>query len=271
MQSKKYLKIFLNLNLFFLFIFFSSCKTVGYDDVTTKNFKPEKGSVEADMWFLADRVEETLKNNHPLVIKDKIANDYVRGVFCKIEPDYCNKIRIYIVRIPQFNAGMFPNGMMLIHSSALLMLENEAQLASLMGHEFGHFFHRHGIKGYQQQESVKNLAAIFNVVAMLGSAYIAMNPYNYYNFDILNALEIGRLGVMMAQLTVYKYSLDMETQADMYGLNVLRKNGYHLDEAPKIWEKLIKAGKNPTKMLILSVLQEHTPHQHKNYKSKRRN
>ena len=98
------------------------------------------------MWFLADRVEETLKNNHPLVIKDKIANDYVKGVFCKIEPDYCNKIRIYIVRIPQFNAGMFPNGMMLIHSSALLMLENEAQLASLMGHEFGHFFHRHGIK-----------------------------------------------------------------------------------------------------------------------------
>ena len=47
------------------------------------------------MWFLADRVEETLKNKI-LVIKDKIANDYVKGVFCKIEPDYCNKIRIYI-------------------------------------------------------------------------------------------------------------------------------------------------------------------------------
>ena len=58
---------------------------------------------------------------------------------------------------------------------------------------------------------MKNLAAIFNVVAMLGSAYIAMNPYNYYNFDILNALEIGRLGVMMAQLTVYKYSRDGNT------------------------------------------------------------
>ena len=47
----------------------------------------------------------------------------------------------------------------------------------------------------------------------------------------------------MAQLTVYKYSRDMETQADMYGLNVLRKNGYHLDEAPKNLGKINKSWK----------------------------
>ena len=58
MQSKKYLKIFLNLNLFFFYLFFFHHVKLLVDDVTTKNFKPEKGSVEADMWFLADRVEE---------------------------------------------------------------------------------------------------------------------------------------------------------------------------------------------------------------------
>jgi predicted Zn-dependent protease len=53
---------------------------------------------------------------------------------------------------------------------------------------------------------------------------------------------------MLAQLSNFKYSRDDETEADMYGLEVLKKHGYHLDEAPKLWEKLIKmfkkAGKN---------------------------
>ena len=248
MQLKKYSRIFRNLNLLILFSFLVSCKTVGYNEVVTKDFSPVKGSTEADLWFLTDKIEETLKNNHPLVIKDKSVNDYVKKVFCKIEPDYCNKIRIYIVRNPIFNASMYPNGMMLLRSGTLLMLENEAQLASLLGHEFGHYYYRHSIKGYQRQEVVNNMSAVFNVAVMLGGAYINANPYSYYNFDIINALEIGRLGIMLAQLSNFKYSRDDETEADMYGVEVLKKYGYHLDEAPKMWEKLIKvykkAGKN---------------------------
>lgn len=240
MLLKRYLKIFLNLKFLFLLIFNTSCKTVGYDEVTTKDFIPEKGSVESDLWFLAEKVEETLKNNHPLVIKDKSVNDYVKGVFCKIEPEYCDKIRIYLVRNPLFNAGMYPNGLMMINSGALLVMENEAQLASLLGHEFGHYYYRHSIKNYQKGEVLSNLVAVFNVAAMLGSAYITMNPYSYYNFDIINAMEIGRLGIMLAQLSYFKYSRDNETQADIYGLKALKKYGYHLDEAPKIWEKIIK-------------------------------
>lgn len=247
MQLKKFSRIFLNLNILIFFSFLISCKTVGYNEVVTKDFSPEKGTTEADMWFLADKVEETLKNNHPLVIKDKAVNSYVKNVFCKLEPDYCDKIRIYIIRNPLFNAGMYSNGLMIINSNALLVMENEAQLASILGHEFAHYYFRHGIKRQQQGEIVSNLTAVFNIAAMLGGAYINANPYSYYNFDIINALEIGKLGVMLAQLSYYKYSRDNETEADIYGLAVLKKNGYHLDEATKVWEKIIQMGKKNNK------------------------
>ena len=82
------------------------------------------------------------RETSPYTIKDKELNDYVKKVFCKLQPDYCQKIRIYITRIPAFNATMAGNGLMEIWSGALLHLENEAQLAAVIGHEFGHYFFR---------------------------------------------------------------------------------------------------------------------------------
>ncbi len=236
-QLKKFLKIYLILNFILLL---QSCGNVSEKDIVpSAEFIPEKGTLEDDLWFWSERAEETIKD-HPILIKDKKINEYVKKVFCKIEPDYCSKIRIYITRLPTFNASMFPNGMMLIHTGALIVLENEAQLASLLGHEFGHFYHRHSIKRAQRQEAINNAYAIFNNIAMIGLEYIRANPYSYYNYDIVNVLSVGELGLMLAQLSMFQYSRDNETEADMYGLDVLKNCGYQLNEAPKKWEKLIK-------------------------------
>jgi predicted Zn-dependent protease len=42
-----------------------------------------------------------------------------------------------------FNAFAMPNGIVVVHSGALELLENEAQLAAVLGHEIAHATHDH--------------------------------------------------------------------------------------------------------------------------------
>jgi len=42
-----------------------------------------------------------------------------------------------VVRTPQFNASMAPNGMMEVWTGLLLRCSDEAQLAAILGHEMG--------------------------------------------------------------------------------------------------------------------------------------
>src|SRR5205823_5790053 len=44
-------------------------------------------------------------------------------------------------------ALVLPNGTILVSTSYLAVLENEAQLAGLLGHELGHFIGRHALVG----------------------------------------------------------------------------------------------------------------------------
>ena len=51
-----------------------------------------------------------------------------------------------LVRTPYFNASMAPNGMMQVWSGLLLRVDNEAQLAAVLGHEIGHYLARHSVE-----------------------------------------------------------------------------------------------------------------------------
>ena len=94
MQLKKYLKNFRKLNLLIILFFLASCRTVDDDAVTSVDFEPEVGSTESNLWMEFDIMEEKTKTS-PYTIKDKELNDYVKKVFCKLQPDYCQKIRMF--------------------------------------------------------------------------------------------------------------------------------------------------------------------------------
>ena len=72
-------------------------------------------------------------------VRDPVLNAYVRKVLCRTIGDaHCAPIRLYIIRTSQFNASMAPNGMMQVWTGLLLRMDNEAQLATVLGHEMGH-------------------------------------------------------------------------------------------------------------------------------------
>ena len=72
-------------------------------------------------------------------MRDIALQGYVRSVTQRLIGPQISDLRIYLVRDPDFNASMFPNGMMLVHTGLLARTRSEAQLAAVLGHECGHY------------------------------------------------------------------------------------------------------------------------------------
>lgn len=93
--------------------------------------QPESHTAEAGLWMLMNHTEEDIKSAGNLV-RDEGLNRYIRGITCKLAGPYCSDIRVYLLRVPEFNAMLAPNGIMVIWTGTLLRITNEAQLAAVM-------------------------------------------------------------------------------------------------------------------------------------------
>jgi predicted Zn-dependent protease len=123
-------------------------------------------------------------------------------------------MEVAILKSAELNAFALPNGRIFINQGLLARFDNEAQLATLLGHEGTHFTHRHG---YQNQTSVKDNAA----------------------FGAVGGMIVPILPQLMAVTSIYGFSREMETEADVQGFARLKKAGYDVHEAPRVFEHLI--------------------------------
>jgi len=75
---------------------------------------------------------------------------YLNAVFAEIFPElnYPERPRIYLIKSPHYNAFMTGSGQMFIHVGLIAQMENEAELASVICHEFAHNMHRHSLQSY---------------------------------------------------------------------------------------------------------------------------
>src|SRR5205085_5684426 len=96
--------------------------------------RPAADSDEGGLWAMMDREELRIRRS-PLTLRDAGLQAYLRGLVERLVPAHAPDIRAYPVRMPLFNAMMAPNGMMIVWSGLLLRVENEAQLAAIVGHE----------------------------------------------------------------------------------------------------------------------------------------
>ncbi len=189
---------------------------------------------ERGMWQLFDRLEEDIANSN-LVVRDPELTAYVGGVMEQLLGEMAADFRVYIVRNPDFNASMAPNGMMLVHTGLLARIKNEAQLAAVLGHEAGHYFRRHSV---QRWRSMKTKTAIMSVIALgaaAGSGASGNASNNWY--DLANAINAGIM------LSIFKYSRSHEQEADAYGLRLLAESGYAPHQAAAVWGQLISERK----------------------------
>jgi predicted Zn-dependent protease len=184
-------------------------------------YRPTADSDEGGLWEIMDREESRLRQS-PFVVRDPAVNAYMRDIVCRLASDRCPDLRLYVIRTPQFNAMMAPNGMMQIWSGLLLRTANEAQLAAVIGHEFGHYRQRHTL------DRLRDVRAKSDVAAFLGLG--------------LSAAGLGIVG-NVAQLaliaSIFAYSRDQEREADDIGITLMAEAGFAPIEASRVWEQII--------------------------------
>jgi len=180
-------------------------------------YQPPPNSDEAGLWFESDQAEKVLRGS-PLLVRDPQLNAYVRSIVCKLEPERCDAIRIYILDVPYFQASMAPNGSMQVWTGLLLRARSEAQLAFVLGHEISHYTHRHTIDQWRRMRNTSGFLAFFNIATAPFTAGLAGL-----------AVTAAAIGSLMS------YSRDEEREADTAGLQLVIKAGYDPGEAGQIW------------------------------------
>lgn len=187
-------------------------------------YQPQ-GVDEIGAWREADEDERALANA-PEVIRDEALNGYVRGVLCAtVGRDRCAATRIYVLRVPVFNASMSPNGTMRVYSGLLLRVRNEAELGAILGHEFGHFERRHSLEHFKAQRTGTDLLSWAAVLASMAPGYQTRAGYNDMRWSVYGQL--------------YRYKRDQEREADLLGLGYLNAGMLRPQAAASVWRNVM--------------------------------
>ena len=189
-------------------------------------FKPTDQD-EQGLWHEMDRVEEEVAGSNLLITDPKITG-YLKNIIGTVGGPAAKDFRIYLAHIPEFNAMMFPTGFAVVFSGLLLRMRNEAQLAGVIAHESGHFLRRHEIRSWRD---MKRKSDIFSIAAM--AAGVGGAGAGVYLGDYVQLAELGTV------LSLFKYSRDMEAEADAMGIKNMAAVGYDPMEMSNIWQQMI--------------------------------
>ncbi len=125
------------------------------------------------------------------------------------------------------NAFALPGGQVFITAALYSKLENEDQLAGVLGHEIGHVIERHSAERMAKQELTQGITG-----AAVMAAYDPSNPATQ------NTAQVAQ---MIGGLITMKYGRDQELESDDWGVRLMIEAGYKPEEMIGVMEILKQA------------------------------
>jgi predicted Zn-dependent protease len=173
---------------------------------------------------------------------------YVQGIGKRLgavsdRPDLPYEFVVINDSVP--NAWAMPGGKIAFNRGLLYELNSEAELAAVMGHEIVHAAARHGAKSMER--------GIFMQGAMIAVGIGTANT-DYANLAV-GASQLG------AQLIGSKYGRDAEREADLYGMQYMKKAGYDPAAAVTLQETFVRLSKDRRSDFITGLFASHPPSQ----------
>ena len=101
-----------------------------------------------------------------LLFKDPELNAYLQEVTDRLFPDMKGKLHVRAIRDPNFNAFAVATGGVYFNTGTLLRLDDESQLASVLGHEGTHYTGDHMYRSVHAAKS----ASVITLLAELTAA-----------------------------------------------------------------------------------------------------
>jgi predicted Zn-dependent protease len=197
----------------------ASCATTSLPPIGTGDRPFVSEEDEQRWWNRAEETEQKLDESG-YRYEDAELEAYLTSVAVRMLP-LASKAqgftcRVKILKSPFLNASALPHGVIYVHTGLLARMENEAHLATVLGHELTHAVHRHAIRQFRHVQ---------NVTAVVATVSAGLGGYSV-------------LGPLWGLVAVTGYSKDLEREADEEGLKWLVRAGYDPRKAPEVFELL---------------------------------
>ena len=168
--------------------------------------------------------DEELQQYVDEVAQEVLAESHIR------RPETPQKFRetefhFRVLDSPVINAFALPGGYVYVTRGLLAHLNNEAQLAVVLGHEIGHVEARHASQQAGRQKLTQGLLI---GGAVLGQATLGGNV----------GRQVLNIGGTAAQLLSLSYSRDNERESDRLGVEYAVRAGYEAAEGAEFFESL---------------------------------
>lgn len=154
------------------------------------------------------------------------------------EPDFAWKTSL--IRSDEINAWCLPGGYIGFYSGILPVLESEAGMSFVMGHEVGHAIAHHGAERMSEQLGLAGALSLIDL-ALSGSGKLSKGQHE----AVMAAIGLGaQYGISMP------FSRAQEKEADIIGVMLMAEAGYPPKESIAIWDRMEQAtGKGPPAFL----------------------
>ena len=137
------------------------------------------------------------------------------------------KWEFVLIDSKEMNAFCLPGGKVAFYTGILPVLENEAAMAVVMGHEIAHAVLRHGAQRMSQQIAAQGI--------LIGADQTVLKNNEH------RALWLGALGLGTQVGVMLPFSRSHETESDVEGLRYAAAAGYDPTEAARFWTRFAKA------------------------------
>lgn len=121
------------------------------------------------------------------------------------------------------NAFVLPGGHVGVTVGLLTLVENDDQLAAVIGHEAGHVVARHAAERVSQETTSK---------VLLGIASAAAGKSDFGKLLKDHGDDAARYGLLLP------FSRKQELEADKLGVDFMQRAGYRPREAVKLWRNM---------------------------------
>jgi metalloendopeptidase OMA1, mitochondrial len=141
--------------------------------------------------------------------------------------------KVTLIRKNVANAYCLPGGKIVVYTGILPLTENDAGLATVLGHEVAHATAEHVAERVERQHLTEVAAAII-------AGGVAFTPEQFVRLQAL--IGVG---------TALPFSRSQESEADHIGLVYMARAGYDPHQAVAFWKRMLRAskGKEPPEFL----------------------
>ncbi len=141
------------------------------------------------------------------------------------------------------NAFALPGNKIGVYTGMLTLVQNQEQLAAVIGHEIGHVMAKHSNERASQELAVKGGMNILGALAAPTSA--------------LGQLGFGLLGVGAEYGVLKPYGRTQESEADIIGVDLMAKSGFDPRQSIGLWQRMEQATQGKGNVEFLSTHPSH--------------